>query len=696
MKKDFQPVNADNLQTYWQQLSSLNSSEFLQQLQWQATKNEENRPLRQAAVEGELVEFFLQWRRLWQNKLPPNSSFSFDWKTAALWTATQTEERSTTCRHLLGLWRKNSQSRNAPLLKDNASTKKRTSTKQSQGRRASSSASSLSKERLDQAATKTLKLFSDVPSSSELWLAAGLLLGRGLQLTAETFWQAARLLLQWNLLQQRSSLPNSEQQANFRSTNGLHELPDAKLVQPVELSLVVGVLFPGLAGSVPAKRCGEQLGRLLQKLADENGAPQALRLSDWLFWVAPFVRVKAVQRRLGLELWSTETEQRLQNLVEKLATLSLPDGRVSMSSVDPSRTRSLLPAAAQLGLFPPRSPAKRYVLETLSSRQNTQRCSAGQSQGPTSPSSAQARNTANHQAHFPSWQSDSAALACLRTDWSDSAAACVVAHDRSQPELFLAVGKQPLLQGAWTVRVKVSEAELELNDSWECVCWHSDEDADYIELQQELEHVTVERQLLLARTVGLAVLADAVKVNKPTTIEYEGLLPVPSTLTVVDSQASPELCLKAGRRKQCRVFPLFLSNFFVPQPATDNKAANTHSGKADRWPSALKPNGATVTVKHAAVESRALYVPLVFVWEPALRAKPAFWRSLTVSENRRTVAPEVAVAFRLQVGNYQLVVYRSLKHYKAARAFLGHQTRYETVIGRFDTEGEVLPLVMVE
>jgi hypothetical protein len=92
----------------------------------------------------------------------------------------------------------------------------------------------------------------------------------------------------------------------------------------------------------------------------------------------------------------------------------------------------------------------------------------------------------------------------------------------------------------------------------------------------------------------------------------------------------------------------------------------------------------------------AVHIPIVFDWHPRRRALAADWRSLTVSENGQAVKSDFAAGYRLRIGKHQLLIYRSLAPTDEARAVLGHHTRYETVVGTFDSSGDVDPWVMVE
>jgi hypothetical protein len=143
------------------------------------------------------------------------------------------------------------------------------------------------------------------------------------------------------------------------------------------------------------------------------------------------------------------------------------------------------------------------------------------------------------------------------------------------------------------------------------------------------------------------------------------------------------LALTAGtgpRAPSVRVFPVGLPK--LPYPT--DRGSFTAEGRE------------LVLRQGAASGSRRIWRALVVSWEPRRDHKEVHWRTLTVSERSRACAPDVAFAARLTWGrNDTLVIYRSLAR-PGLRAFLGHQTSARFLVGLFNTDGDVEPLVEVE
>ena len=100
-------------------------------------------------------------------------------------------------------------------------------------------------------------------------------------------------------------------------------------------------------------------------------------------------------------------------------------------------------------------------------------------------------------------------------------------------------------------------------------------------------------------------------------------------------------------------------------------------------------------VLRASAPGRRFFMPLVLEWGRHPGRAAVDWRALTVAEERRVVPGEVAAGYRFRIGSRHLLFYRSLGP-RATRSVLGHQTRCQCVVGRFDEGGYVEPLLQVE
>ena len=81
--------------------------------------------------------------------------------------------------------------------------------------------------------------------------------------------------------------------------------------------------------------------------------------------------------------------------------------------------------------------------------------------------------------------------------------------------------------------------------------------------------------------------------------------------------------------------------------------------------------------------------------DPKRSLKPRTWRRLTVAEKMRTVGSDEAVAYRLQIGKEQWLIYRTLAE-KGNRTFLGQNYADDFFLGKIDIEGNVEAILEIE
>lgn len=439
--------------------------------------------------------------------------------------------------------------------------------------------------------------------------------------------------------------------------------PDRRLLIRGELPWQAGLLFGSIKGADAFGRAGRRF--LIQELLDRtdtDGMPQAELLDRLGLWLAPLVRASQCAKNFRVSLWDEEAAGRFRNLVKVGTPLCLASVRPVAGNGSPRDLVPMLTSASRLAGCTPKSPVTRLL-----NGDGTTVASAGKRAGvQTSKSTAPPAN-----------QSDWAQLACLRNDWSTDADALVIAHDREIPRISLTTLGTPLLSGVWDISVMIDGKPLEFKDNWFCVCWQSDNDGDYLELQATLKgNLQVERQLFLSRNDHFALLADTVTGGRAGTIEYTSRLPLVEAV-VADCALRTRECVLKTPRQSARVFPLALPKDRV------------HS-----TPGRFEPVDGRL--EYSLTAMGGIYAPLVIDWHPARRRNDADWNSLTVTEQRIIVKRDRASGHRLRIGKHQLLVYRSLAKSKESRAVLGLHTFYETVVGKFDTGGTVSPLVMVE
>ena len=406
-----------------------------------------------------------------------------------------------------------------------------------------------------------------------------------------------------------------------------------------ELAYITGLLLTPLKGTATLRRNGQRaLQEELIDRTDTDGTPHAEHFDDLPEWLATLVRAGFWGQQFGTCPWNKLAHQRFARLVNWVAPLYRHRNRLALPHRPARSLQELLKSATQLA-------------------------------GPAPVSCVS--------------QSDWAHVAVLRTRPAARAPTVVVTHDRPTPRLDISVDGRTLLEGDWSIQVTGNRHNWTFNH-WECVCWQSDEDADYIELQADAgDGRRVDRQILLSRADELLVLADAVVGHPDSTVDApiacHSSLMLPAPVTAQPATGGRRDWRLAGGGASARVFPLAVPD--TPLLATGPSTMASHQNHLS-W-------------SHAG-PGPGLYMPLVVDFSASRRRRKAEWNPLTVSQDRHVVSPREAGAFRFKLGDVQLVLYRSLTNAHPARAVVGQHVNSETLIGLFGSDGDITPLVTVE
>jgi len=448
---------------------------------------------------------------------------------------------------------------------------------------------------------------------------------------------------------------------NLEETDFSEISEDQVILVSAELPWRLGFLFSEVTGAKNFRQLGQQnLRDCFFDRTDNDGTQHADILPRLDFWLATLTRSLYIGRVWGKSVWGREAQDRFQWLVETLISACTVSGKIALCSSHTVEHHVLLALAAYFSDLPGES-AERLYLKSLASEKKNHKFFIQSDE-------------------LPSNQSDWSEWALLRNYLSDASNLLAVTWSGDLPVLSLSAMGKLLFEGCWDFSLTVDGKTVSGNGDWSTLCWNSDEDADYLELHMELESgYKLERQILLPRNQHFVFLSDIVTGAETANLEYRSFVPAAPGITGSQDDETHELSLKI-KELSARVFPIGLPqkrDFFQPGSL------------------ALNDQSQLVLHQHAA-EAKSLYAPLVIDWEPELKRKAADWASLTVSEGGKISARDEASGHRLRIGAHQLLVYRSLKKGEVSRAVLGHNTNYESVIGRFDTDGELSPLLFVE
>lgn len=437
--------------------------------------------------------------------------------------------------------------------------------------------------------------------------------------------------------------------------------PDEPLVSQLrtgELPWTLADQFPELSRSPALSRAaGRRLSDGVRELLADNGLPHCRHVDQVRPLLACWTRCLKLVRADGGTCFDASAQQRYERFVRQVLQLSRQNGGPVFSANGAGRQDAELMGAA---------------LEVAGREEEL--AIADQ----LLPWRAASREASAQKVFFPtsSVYSESAQLASFRPTWLRGGEHLVVGHHKGAVRTELNFGSTTVWSGDWPVRVRVGDQLLQPN-AWEEVCWHSDDDVDYLELETKWNGSwRLQRQILLAREDHFLWLADALTGPEIESLEYRGVLPLAPGIEFRPEQATHEGCL-THRQRVARVLPLALPEW--------RSAAATGSLEA-------APGGLLLR-QHT--QARALYAPLFIDLSPHRLKWPLTWRQLTVGEKLQIQKPDVAVGYRVQVGGDQWLFYRSLAA-PASRTLLGQNVLHEFYAARFDTEGEADELLAID
>ncbi len=284
----------------------------------------------------------------------------------------------------------------------------------------------------------------------------------------------------------------------------------------------------------------------------------------------------------------------------------------------------------------------------------------------------------------PSAHCERQSAALLRPSRLASSDRLTVLYPGQSVNIELAALGRTLCLGQWLCEVRCNNELLAPVGAWREVCWFSDKDVDYLELEINMAGgLILQRHFVFARKDRFLLLADAVFGRQTANLDYRGRLPLGRGVQVRAAAKSWEHWLVCGGSRAATVLPLALPEW--------RSVAQCEELSVQRG-----PRGAAEAIHlRQFAPARRLFAPLWFDLDPRRASQPLTWRPLTVAESRQAQPADAAVGFRVVIGKRQWLVYRSLAA-AANRTVLGHNLSTETLVARFRKDGRVEPLVEVE
>lgn len=286
------------------------------------------------------------------------------------------------------------------------------------------------------------------------------------------------------------------------------------------------------------------------------------------------------------------------------------------------------------------------------------------------------RGKATQTSCSPSVYSEDRQFGILRSRLTPDSPRLAVTFDEPGCRVEVATDRS-LLSGVWSAELTVDGETCVPHEAWEEVCRHEDDEVEYLELETELSPGwRLQRHILLARQEGFAMLADAVLGEREATLAYTSSLPFAAGVQFEPERETHEGWLARGPRR-CLALPLALPEW-----------------RSDRPLGTLSQESGLLTLTTHARRGCNLFQPLLIPLASSRRNCEYTWRPLTVAQNLEIQPPDAAVAFRVQLGDRQWVVYRALT--RGNRTFLGRNLTSELFVGVFHRAGQMDAIMEVE
>lgn len=437
------------------------------------------------------------------------------------------------------------------------------------------------------------------------------------------------------------------------------------LVLQCELPLLIAVATAGSQRSVlnTASEAMDHLAEHLER-GEETPAPWLAHGATYLrAALASVIRCRALANSLGLRKWYPPQQRALSQLLKHAARWARHDGtQLLAAGHNAPRTQSLWEALVKQTRNP-------KALQAAMQYSGLLPVEDGQKQ----------RYSISKVPKLTHYCAD-AACVIMQSDWRKKGSR--FALDFSDSEICIeALAKKgtPVLAGEWTVQVELDQqAQLQL-DEWGEVCWFSDDDVDYLELEAKFgQHARVQRQALFFRHDRMLLLADALLCDSSGQWSLSSRIPLAGDASFEPAQRTTEGVIVTASGSRCLTLPLHLPEW--------RRQATTGGLAIDE----------ETLVSHLHGSGERLYTATLISLCGAHAKKPVTWRNLTVGEDLRIVGADEALAFRIQIGKKQWVIYRSLAR-PVRRTALGMHTLSEFLAGRFDADdGDFKPLLVVE
>lgn len=248
--------------------------------------------------------------------------------------------------------------------------------------------------------------------------------------------------------------------------------------------------------------------------------------------------------------------------------------------------------------------------------------------------------------------------------------------------------KMPLVFGKCFPKISLSGQPLEIEGEPELLVSQCDQEVAFAEVEWPMTGgARLQRHVVLSLEDKFAWIGDVILPPDDSggtghKFDYSCCWPLARGISTIAESETTEGYLYDGKKIRALVIPPALKEWKTERPT-----GHFGAGKLE-----LDKN--CFTLNQSGV-GRALYVPLFLDLSPRRSKRPRTWRQLTVAEKLEIVPADIAVAYRVQVGKKQFVLYRALGE-PENRTFFGQNVNTELFLGRLEKNRTMTELLQVE
>lgn len=431
----------------------------------------------------------------------------------------------------------------------------------------------------------------------------------------------------------------------------------------VELPLTIAYLLDSvLDTSAVVDVAVESLTELIDKTLDTDGWPSSDIMADFGPLCASWYRSLRLIESFGKLNTEDSNREAISGLPRQLMRLLRGDGTLMMSATSKELPDEMLSAMLELST----DLTDQLILERTGKR-------------PVKP-------RPNRVALDRSLNSVSAwgGNFLLHDGWERNACKIAATYDASG--FSIEVGKKKsLILGASFPEVSLSGQPLAIEGEPELLVSLCDDLVAFAEVQWTMSGgVKLQRHVILSLEDKCAWIGDVILPSDGGghEFDYSCRWPLAGGISTIAESETNEGYLYDGKKIRALVIPPALKEWKAERPTVTTRAGS------------LELEDTSFTLSQSGT-GKAMYVPLFLDLSPRRSKRPRTWRQLTVAEKLEIVPADVAVAYRVQVGKKQFVMYRALGDAQN-RTFFGENVNTELFFGRLEKDRSMTELLQVE